>query len=214
MLFRSKIHFVTNGVFSTSIAGGDIHFLKLAEGAAKAGYELNFFGGHALKEVIAQHKLPGTVTLTDDTRMPKVNQGALGGQFAMFRDMYGRYRRTLRLLERIAPDDFAYAVSDYWFDVIPVVRSPARRKLMVLHMEAPTFSQILHRSRPDVDPKRLASLHYWASQEWSLRRFCKFGAMTRASPNLIEGYDDVSSQPGTTRKHLFHLHPQIGRANV
>jgi len=179
-----KIHFITNGVFSTSIAGGDIHFLKLAEGAAKAGYELNFFGGHALKEVIAQHKLPGTVTLTDDARMPKVNQGALGGQFAMFRDMYGRYRRTLRLLDRIAPDDFAYAVSDYWFDVIPVVRSPARRKLMVLHMEAPTFSQILHRSRPDVDPKRLASLHYWASQEWSLKRFSRCAS-----------------------KHLFHLHP-------
>jgi len=31
-----KIHFITNGVFTTSIAGGDIHFLKLAEGAAKA----------------------------------------------------------------------------------------------------------------------------------------------------------------------------------
>ena len=179
-----KIHFITNGVFSTSIAGGDIHFLKLAEGAAKAGYELNFFGGHALKEVIAQHKLPGTVTLTDDARMPKVNQGALGGQFAMFRDMYGRYRRTLKLLGHIAPGDFAYAVSDYWFDVIPVVRSPARRKLMVLHMEAPTFSQILHRSRPDVDPKRLASLHYWASQEWSLKRFARCPS-----------------------KHLFHLHP-------
>ena len=83
-----RLHLITNGVFTTSIAGGDIHFLKLAEGATRAGYELNFFGGHALKEVIAQHKLPGTVTLTDDAKMPKVNQGALGGQFAMFRDMY------------------------------------------------------------------------------------------------------------------------------
>ena len=24
------IHFITNGVFKTSIAGGDIHFLKMA----------------------------------------------------------------------------------------------------------------------------------------------------------------------------------------
>ena len=99
-----RLHLITNGVFTTSIAGGDIHFLKLAEGAARAGHELNFFGGHALKEVLAQHQLPGTVTLTDDAKMLKVNQGALGGQFAMFRDMYGRYRRTLRLLDRIAPD--------------------------------------------------------------------------------------------------------------
>jgi glycosyltransferase involved in cell wall biosynthesis len=35
-----------------------------------------------------------------------------------------------------------------------------------------------------VDPKRLASLHYWGSQEWSLRRFCR-----------------------QRRKHLFYLHP-------
>lgn len=181
---RPKLHLITNGVFTTSIAGGDIHFLKLAEGAARAGYELNYFGGHALREVIAQHKLPGTVTLTDDAKMPKVNQGALGGQVAMFRDMYGRYRRTLSQLNRIQPDDTVYAVSDYWFDVIPAVRSASRKKMMVLHMEAPRLGQIISRSRPDVDPKRLASLHYWASQEWSLRRFAS-----------------------CERRHLIYLHP-------
>ena len=178
------LHFICNGVFSTSIAGGDIHFLKLAEGAARAGYSLNFFGGHALQEVLQKHNVPGTVTLTDDAQLPKVNQSALGGQFAMFRDMSRRYRRTVGALSRIASDDVAYAVSDYWFDVIPVVRSKAGRKLMVLHMEAPTLGEVITRGRPDVDPKRLASLHYWASQEWSLRRFC-------ALP----------------RKHVLHLHP-------
>ena len=178
------LHFICNGVFSTSIAGGDIHFLKLAEGAARAGHHLNYFGGHALQEVIRKHGVPGTITLTDDAKLPKVNQSALGGQFAMFRDMYGRYRRTIAGLAQVAPDDFVYAVSDYWFDVIPVVRSGARRKLMVLHMEAPTLGQVITRGRPDVDPKRLASLHYWASQEWSLRRFC-------ALPH----------------KHVLHLHP-------
>jgi glycosyltransferase involved in cell wall biosynthesis len=178
------IHFITNGVFMTSIAGGDIHFLKLAEGAAAAGYALNFFGGHALQEVVRQHGVPGTVTLTDDVALPKVNTAAVRGQLALFRDFVGRYRRTLQLLPRIAPDDFVYAVSDYWFDVLPAVRSAARRKLMVLHMEAPTFGQILRRSRPDVDPARAASLHYWASQEYSLRRF------VRCSP-----------------KHLLFLHP-------
>ena len=39
---RGKIHFISNGIFNTRIAGGDIHFLKLAEAAGRAGYELNF----------------------------------------------------------------------------------------------------------------------------------------------------------------------------
>ena len=47
-----RIHFVSNGVFTTSIAGGDIHFMKLAAAAASAGYEVNYFGGHALREVM------------------------------------------------------------------------------------------------------------------------------------------------------------------
>jgi len=181
-----SLHFITNGVFTTSIAGGDIHFLKLAEGAAKYGYELNFFGGHALEQVIRKHHLPGTVTLTDDGMMPKTNTGAFGGQVKLFRDFHGRYRRTMAALDSIGPDDFVYAVSDYWFDVLPVVHSAARRKMMVLHMEAPRLGEIAARSRPDVDALRAASLHYWGSQEYSLRRLC------RCSP-----------------KHLFYLHPAM-----
>lgn len=181
---RTKVHFLVNGIFSTNIAGGDIHFLKLAEATARAGYELNFFGGHALKEVLAQHKISGNVTLTDDAPMGKVNQGGLGGQFAMFRDFYRRYRRTLKLLNNIGPQDVAYAVSDYWFDVLPVSCSVAKRKMMVLHMEAPRLGQIITASRPDVDPMRVASLHYWASQERSLRQFAK-----------------------CANKHIFYLHP-------
>jgi glycosyltransferase involved in cell wall biosynthesis len=206
-----RLHFITNGVFTTSIAGGDIHFLKLAEGAARAGFELNFFGGHALKQVIEKHKLPGTVTLTDAAMMSKVNTGALRGQLALFLDFYGRYRRTLRLLDRIQPEDYVYAVSDYWCDVLPTVRGPARRKMMVLHMEAPTLRQIVTRGRPDVEPLRLASLHYWASQEWSLRRFC---ARPRNSRGKVAQNVGDSGHPllrsaaaSAVRKHLFYLHP-------
>jgi glycosyltransferase involved in cell wall biosynthesis len=185
---RPRLHLITNGVFTTSIAGGDIHFLKLAEAAAGAGYELNFFGGHALREVIAQHRLPGGVTLTDEARMAKTDTSALRGQFTLFRDFLGRHRRTMDLLDRIAPEDIVYAVSDYWFDVLPAVRSASRRKMMVLHMEAPTPGQILTRSRPDVDPVRLASLHYWASQEWGLRRLA------------------AARGQGVSR-HVLYLHP-------
>jgi glycosyltransferase involved in cell wall biosynthesis len=218
---------VSNGVFTTSIAGGDIHFMKLAEAAASAGYELNYFGGHALREVSEKHRLPGTVTLTDDAKMPKVATGALRGQFALFRDMYARYRRTLALRDRIAPEDYVYAVSDYWFDVVPAVRCAARRKLMVLHMEAPTLGQIITRGRPDVDPMRLASLHYWASQEWSLRRFaaCERGrTAARPGPQRVRHAESASNSErhssasaaadgdrprseGAPRIHLFYLHP-------
>jgi glycosyltransferase involved in cell wall biosynthesis len=204
---RVKLHLITNGVFTTSIAGGDIHFLKLAEGAARAGYELNFFGGHALKEVIEKHQLPGTVTLTDDAKLPKVNQSALGGQFSMFRDFFGRYRRTMAQRRVIRPEDYVYAVSDYWFDVLPAVKCAAQRKLMVLHMEAPTLRQIITRSRPDVDPKRLASLHYWASQEWSLRRFARSAALPRGAMNAMQRAEQDLGAPGVARCHLFYLHP-------
>lgn len=179
-----RLHILTNGVFSTSIAGGDIHFLKLVQAAAQAGYELNFFGGHALWEVVQKHGIRGHITFTDIAKMGKVNAGTIGGQLTLFRDFFARYRQTIPRLRLIKPNDYVYAVSDYWFDVLPVVKCRARRKLMVLHMEAPRLGQIIRRSRPDVDRTRIASLHYWASQEYSLRRFC--------------------SRP---TKHLLYLHP-------
>jgi glycosyltransferase involved in cell wall biosynthesis len=214
-----RLHFISNGVFTTSIAGGDIHFMKLAAAAAGAGYEVNYFGGHALREVIENHRLPGTVTLTDDAKMAKVDAGALRGQFALFRDMYARYRRTFALRDCIEPEDYVYAVSDYWFDVVPAVRCAARRKLMVLHMEAPTLGQIITRGRPDVDPMRLASLHYWASQEWSLRRFaaCERIRSAELSPSPTSEGGEGRGEEGTAKRerkiptalrtHLFYLHP-------
>src|SRR5437879_10026103 len=118
--------------------------------------------------------------------MRKVNQARVGGQLRMFLDFFGRYRSTIKQLQQIQPSDFVYAVSDYWFDVLPAVRAAARNKLMVLHMEAPTLGQIVRRSRPDVDPARLASLHYWASQEYSLRRFIRTHRRRQARPETVE----------------------------
>lgn len=181
-----RLHFFTNGIFSTGIAGGDIHLLKLAEGAAKYGYELNFFGGHALQQVLHKHNVPGTVTLTDSAMMPKTDTTVVGGQVKLFRDFYGRYRRCMTSLNVVGEDDLVYATSDYWFDVLPVMRSSARRKMMVWHMNAPEFDQIVTRSRPDVDALRAASLHYWASQKHSLKRFSQ-----------------------CPHKHMFYLHPAM-----
>src|SRR5439155_335016 len=142
------------------------------------------------------------------------------GQIAMFRDFFKRYRRTLAQLALISADDFVYAVSDYWFDVLPAVRAAARKKLMVLHMDAPSFSQILRRSRPDVDPVRLASFHYWASQEYSLRRFIRCGHPPRSSRRKEAQISATGESSRTLNQksvvttatpqiRLFHLHPAM-----
>jgi len=158
-------------------------FFNLARAAARAGYEINYFGGHAFQHIVTSEKLPGQVTLTDDAIMPKP-PGGMGGQIALFRDFYGRHRRTMDLLAAVKPEDYVCAASDYWFDVIPLSRSDSQHKLMVLNMEAPTLGQIVFRGRPDVDAVRLSSLHYWFSQEWSLRRFA-----------------------ATRHRHMLYLHP-------
>jgi glycosyltransferase involved in cell wall biosynthesis len=185
-----RIHLICNGIFGPNLAGGDIHFLKVAETLGKSGHELHYFGGHALKEVIQVKGLPGSITLTDDAVMNRVNQGALSGQCRMFRDFYRRYRRTLRLLQEIAPEDCAYATSDYWFDALPLARCAARRKLMLVHLEAPSLLQIVQRSRPDIDAKRLASLHLWMSQNLALRRFqsCSNKRLLYIHPSMKPGF--------------------------
>ncbi len=87
---------------------------------------------------------------------------------------------------KIGRTEIAYAVSDYWFDVWPVVFSRAQRKLMVWHMAAPSFGQIVRKGRADVDSTRVASFYYWLSQNLSilLFRLCR-------------------------NKHLFIVHPDM-----
>ncbi len=104
----------------------------------------------------------------------------------MFLDYVERCARSLSLLRSIGPEDTVYAVTDYWCDSLPAICSRAGRKAMVFHMESPTFGEILRKTRPDVQAGRLASFHYWLSQNFSLRAF-----------------RECSS------KHLFYLHPQM-----
>lgn len=208
-----KIHFVTNGIFSTSIAGGDMVFFNLAHAAASAGYDVNYFGGHAFQQVFSNYKLPGRVVLTDKAAM-SCNRGGISGQFSLFRDFFCRYRGTMQRLKLIEPDDFICAASDYWFDVIPVVRSISPRKLMVLNMEAPGFGEILTRGRPDVDILRLASLHYWASQEWSLRRFagCRSRHMVYLHPLMEPRLDHLGIGPEERTLISYGLDPAAADA--
>jgi len=183
---QTTIHFIANCMYGDHVAGGDLHFFEMARASVEAGFKVNFFGGHALKSHVEKLGIPHTVTLTDDQKMPKINAGAIRGQIQLFADYLARYRKSLSQLSCILPQDLAYAVTDYWFDVLPVVRSVAKGKMMVWHMQAPAFRQIVMKSRADVDTLRVASLHYWWSQNLSLKKFC-------ALP----------------RKQVFYVHPRM-----
>ena len=153
-----------------------------------AGFPIHFFGGHVLKRYLEQQGFPLNLTLTDsgEGRLGDVNM--LGGQFRLLFDFARRLFGTLRQLDAVQPDDLAYAMSDYWFDTLPLMRCRARAKILYLGMIAPTLGQVLRKSRADVSASRLASLYYWMSQQFSLRffRLCKNGFVTYSHPDMRE----------------------------
>lgn len=183
---KGRIHFIANCVYSDHIAGGDIHFFEMARAALAAGYDVNFFGGHALQGHLADQKIPASITLTDRQKMAPINLATRKGQIALLADYTKRYLRSRRQLPLIQPDDFVYATTDFWFDVLPVVLSQSRRKLAILHMQAPTLAQVIKASRADVDSSRVAALHYWSGQNLSISRFAR-----------------------CPRKRLLYVHPRM-----
>ncbi|HMP81647.1 MAG TPA: glycosyltransferase family 4 protein [Verrucomicrobiota bacterium] len=186
-----------NGIFSEGIGGGDVYFRYMARAAIAAGYPIHFFGGHALKLYLERQGFPMNLTLTD-TRMAKLGTvGALAGQFRLLLDFRRRLSGTLRQLDVVLPEDIAYAMSDYWFDTMPLMRCRARTKILYLGMMAPTLKQVLTRGRADVTGSRLPSLYYWMSQRYSLKRFrhCEGGVVTYSHPEMRRyllslGYED------------------------
>jgi glycosyltransferase involved in cell wall biosynthesis len=181
-----RIVFFANGIYGDHVAGGDIHLFEVAKGAAAAGYSLHFFGGKALEKRLASLKVPHAMTETNNRVLDKSCEQSLRGQVELLWDYCKRLCRSLARLKEVKPHDFVYAMADGWFDVVPTILSRAKRKMMILHMEAPSLWQILKRSRPDVDTLRLAALHYWASQQLALKLFrvCR-------------------------RKHIFYVHPNM-----
>src|SRR5436190_20355447 len=170
---KRRIHFIANCVYSDHVAGGDIHFFEMARAALGAGYEVNFFGGHALQGHLADQKIAASITLTDTRKMPPINLATRKGKIALLADYTKRYLHSRRNLSGIAPDDVVYGTTDFWFDMLPVVLSQSRRKLAILHMQAPTLAQVIKASRADVDPSRIAALHYWSGQRLSISRFAR-----------------------------------------
>jgi glycosyltransferase involved in cell wall biosynthesis len=175
-----------NGIFADQFGGGDIYLAYVIRAAIAAGYPVHFFGGHALKRYLERMNFPPNHTATDDAVADLGNTNQLGGQFRLLFDFARRLRGTLRQLEVVQENDLAYAMSDYWFDTIPLMRCRARAKILYLGMMAPTLGQIILKTRADVTPTRLASIYYWLSQQMSLRlfRFCKRGIVTYSHPEM------------------------------
>ncbi len=183
-----RIVFLANCVYGDHVAGGDIHFFQMAAAALRAGYRLHFFGGQALKQHLAKQGLMVEQTCTDSKKLGWINMDSLRGQLRLLLNYLGRFGRTLTKLSEIQRDDIAYAVTDYWFDALPVIFSRARRKIMILGMDSPTLGEIIRRSRPDVTATRLNSIYYWLSQSLTMRlfRFCRCKRILYVHPAMTE----------------------------
>ncbi len=158
----------------------------MAQAAMDAGYVVHFFGGHALEKQLRARFEKFELTLTDRAAAKPFNANSFSGQFRLLFDYFRRLIGNLRQISKIQPDEIAYAVNDYWFDVWPLLFCKARKKLMILGMDAPTLREIIFRLRPDVTASRLNSIYYWASQNLSLRLFRRLG-----------------------NKKLFYVHPDM-----
>jgi glycosyltransferase involved in cell wall biosynthesis len=168
---KPRLVFVANTMYSNIVSGGEIHTCNLTASAIAAGYQVHFLAGHALKAELERRGLPVTVSVTDKQIMLPRDFGTLPGQLSLLVDYSRRLRGTFPWLTKIGPDDLVYSATDFWWDIIPVLRSRALRRIMYLGMDCPTFGEILFKSRPDVKSIRLPSLHYWLTQHMALRLF-------------------------------------------
>jgi glycosyltransferase involved in cell wall biosynthesis len=194
-----------------------------------AGYVVHFFGGHALEKQLHTRFKHFELTLTDGAQAKPFNAHTPAGQLRLLLDYARRFIGSLKQLHKIKPNDSAYAASDYWFDVLPLIMCKAGSKMMAWHMQAPSLGQIVCRSRPDVDPSRVASLYYWLSQNLSLWlfRFCRNKCLLFVHPNMHEqllrrGYReeetkyisfglDVATADGAGRQNKIYDAVWIGR---
>lgn len=183
---RPRLVCLVNDIYDDSMAGGDIYFYFSVRAALALGHPVHFLGGHAFKNYLERWSLPPNLTLTDSRPGRLGDVSKLSGQFRLLWDFGRRLIGTFRHLEEIKADAIAYAMSDYWFDAIPLAQCRARHKILYVGMMAPTLKQVLLRQRPDVTPLRLPSLYYWLSQQISLRRFrrCPGGIITYSHPEI------------------------------
>jgi glycosyltransferase involved in cell wall biosynthesis len=181
-----RIVFVSNGVFGRQPAGGDIHLLHTIRAAAQAGWQVECFGGPALQHHLKEWNLPARMIFTSPPDDQELRHYSLSGQFRLLWTFFRRFAATAKRLKQVPADAVVFSATDYWFDVLPVVFSKARLKVVVLQMQAPTLREVIFRTRVDVEATRIASLHYCLSQWISLTalRWCRTKRLVVVQPLL------------------------------
>jgi len=197
---RRRIFFIMNGLFNSQLAGGDIHLLHSVRAITGTGWEAEFLSTRQLEPHLKAWQLPGQITFTDRATKTEFSDASLSGKCALFWEFFRRMLATLRRLRQIRPDDVCFSPTDYWFDVIPMVCSRAKLKIMVLQMKAPSLWQVIFRTRADVEATRIASLHYCFSQWLSLTllRFCRHKKIIAVQPLLQNQLWEMGYLPGET----------------
>lgn len=183
---RPQVVFFVNGIYTRHIAGGDIYLTHMARAAADAGYPVHFFGGHALSWFLERQKLPGSQSVTDRKMADLGDASSVSGQVKLLFDYARRLFGSFRRLNDVPRNSIAVAISDFWWDTIPLMRCRARGKILYLGMIAPTLSQVIFRTRADVPASRFGSLHFWFSQQLSARlfRLCRGGFVIYGHPEI------------------------------
>ena len=183
---RPRVVFFVNGIYAKHIAGSDIYLTHMARAVVDAGFPVQFFGGHALRWFLDRQQLPPHQTLTDKKIAALGDAGSMGGQLKLLVDNTRRFFGSLRRLKEVGRQSIAVAISDFWWDTVPLILCGAQRKILYLGMTAPTFGEVVFRKRADVPPSRFGSLHFWFSQQLSLRwfRFCHGGTVIYGHPEI------------------------------
>jgi glycosyltransferase involved in cell wall biosynthesis len=181
-----RVVFFVNGIYTKHIAGSDIYLTHMARAAIEANYPVQFFGGHALSWFLERQGLPLNQTVTDSKVADLGDAGSIGGQLKLLLDNTRRFFGTLKCLKEVGRQNISVAISDFWWDTLPMILCRARGKILYLGMTAPSLRQVLFRTRADVPPSRFGSLHFWFSQQLSLRcfRLCRGGFVIYGHPEI------------------------------
>jgi len=197
---RRRIFFIVNGMFNGQLAGGDIHLLHSIRAITDAGWAAEFLSTRQLEPHLKAWHLSGRITFTDRAGKTEFSDASLAGKCALFWEFFRRLLTTLGKVRQIGPDDVCFTPTDYWFDVLPMVFSRAKLKVMVLQMKAPSLKQVIFRTRADVEATRIASLHYCFSQWLSLTllRFTRHKKIIAVQPLLQNQLRQSGYQPEET----------------
>src|SRR6266853_2859224 len=122
-LVKPRLVFVANTMYSNIVSGGEIHTCNLTASVTAAGYRVHFLAGHALKAELERRGLPVTVSVTDKRVMAPRDFGTLSGQLSLLLDYSRRLRGSWPLLAGIQPEDIVYSCTDFWWDILPALRS-------------------------------------------------------------------------------------------